>query len=286
MRNVHRSPSVRRVKQSTLVHRNDLVPRAPPRYRLRVVRALQGDTTLEAIPYLALVSAIAALALAFFFYNNVKAASPGNERMQFLMHEIQKGARAFLKQEYTWVAGFVAIMAIIIAILIDPVGLAALTYVFGAFLSAAAGYIGMTVATMANARTTEAAREGPGKALPLAFRGGAVMGFTVAGLALGGLSIVYIVFVQLAGSTMPSTCSPRSAWARARSHCSAALAAVSTPRQPTSVPTSSARSKPASPRTTPGTRPPSPTTWATTWATSPAWAQTCSRAMAAPSSLR
>ena len=64
-----------------------------------------------------------------------------------------------------------------------------------ALLSAGAGYAGMTVATMANARTTEAAKEGPGKALPVAFRGGAVMGFAVAGLALAGLMLVYLVFV-------------------------------------------------------------------------------------------
>ena len=153
---------------------------------------------MDSIPYLALVSAIAALGLAYFFYNNVKAASPGNERMTFLMTEIQKGARAFLKQEYTWVAGFVVVMAILIGILIDPKGLAALTYIFGAVLSALAGYIGMTVATMANARTTEAAKDGPGKALPLAFRGGAVMGFAVAGLALAGLALVYIVFILVA----------------------------------------------------------------------------------------
>ena len=55
----------------------------------------------------------------------------------------------------------------------------------------------MTVATMANARTTEAAKEGPAKALPIAFRGGAVMGFSVAGLALGGLMIVYLIFVVI-----------------------------------------------------------------------------------------
>ncbi len=55
--------------------------------------------------------------------------------------------------------------------------LASVTYLLGAVLSAAAGYAGMTVATMANARTTEAAKEGPAKALPVAFRGGAVMGF-------------------------------------------------------------------------------------------------------------
>ncbi|MDP6975086.1 MAG: sodium-translocating pyrophosphatase [Acidimicrobiales bacterium] len=148
---------------------------------------------MEAIPYLAGASAVLGLLLAGFFYNNVKAADPGNDRMVLLMTEIQKGARAFLKQEYVWVSGFVVVMAILIAALIVPA--AAITYVIGAVLSGAAGYAGMTVATMANARTTNAAQDGPGKALPIAFRGGAVMGFSVAGLALAGLMLVYILFV-------------------------------------------------------------------------------------------
>ena len=148
---------------------------------------------MDAIPYLAAASAVLGLLLAGFFFKNVKAADPGNDRMVFLMTEIQKGAKTFLKKEYSWVSVFVVAMAILIAALIAPA--AALTYVIGAFLSALAGYIGMTVATMANARTTEAAKHGPGRALPVAFRGGAVMGFSVAGLALLGLMAVYIVFV-------------------------------------------------------------------------------------------
>jgi len=139
------------------------------------------------------VSAIAGLILAGYFFRDVKKADPGNDRMVHLMTEIQKGARAFLNQEYKWVSIFVVAMAILIAILIAP--LAAVTYVVGAVLSATAGYVGMTVATMANARTTQAAKDGPGKALPIAFRGGAVMGFSVAGLALLGLMLVYIIFV-------------------------------------------------------------------------------------------
>jgi len=148
---------------------------------------------LDAIPYLAGTSALMGLLLAWFFYNNVKAASPGDERMVFLMTEIQKGARAFLKKEYSWVSVFVVVMAVLIAVLIAPA--AAVTYVIGAALSGLAGYVGMTVATMANARTTEAAKDGPGRALPIAFRGGAVMGFTVAGLALLGLMAVYVLLV-------------------------------------------------------------------------------------------
>ncbi len=148
---------------------------------------------MDVVPYLAAASAIAALVLAFYYYKLVEAESPGNERMVYLMTEIQNGARAFLKKEYQWVAVFVVAMAILLAIVIAP--LAAVTYVFGACLSAGAGYVGMSVATIANARTAEAAKSGPGKALPVAFRGGAVMGFTVAGFALLGLSITYLVVV-------------------------------------------------------------------------------------------
>lgn len=148
---------------------------------------------MSAVPYLALISAIAGLVLAGYYYKAVEAASPGNDRMVFLMTEIQKGARAFLKQEYTWVSVFVVAMMLLIAFVIHP--LASISYLLGAVLSATAGYVGMTVATMANARTTEAAKDGPGKALPIAFRGGAVMGFSVAGLALLGLMVVYTVFV-------------------------------------------------------------------------------------------
>ncbi len=150
---------------------------------------------MSSIPYLALISALAALGVAYFYYLDVKKASPGDERMVFLMTEIQKGAKAFLKAEYTWVSVFVVLMMVLLAVVIDP--LASVTYFIGAVLSATAGYVGMTVATMANARTTEAAKDGPGKALSIAFRGGAVMGFSVAGLALLGLMAVYVIFVMI-----------------------------------------------------------------------------------------
>ncbi len=152
---------------------------------------------MDAVPYLSAAASVAGLILAFYFFGVVKKADPGNDRMVELMNAIQAGARAFLRREYTWVAGFVAIMAVLIAVLLDygrPWG--AIAYVSGAVLSGLAGFVGMTVATMANARTTQAARTGPQLALPLAFKGGAVMGFTVAGLALFGLSMSYLVFVE------------------------------------------------------------------------------------------
>ncbi len=149
---------------------------------------------MSAVPYLAMISAVAGLLVAGYYYKSVQAAPPGDERMVFLMKEIQKGARTFLKQEYTWVSVFVLAMVILLAIVIDP--FASVSYVLGAVLSATAGYAGMTVATMANARTTEAAKKGPAAALPIAFRGGAVMGFAVAGLALLGLMFTYLLFVE------------------------------------------------------------------------------------------
>ncbi len=148
--------------------------------------------------YLALVAAVAALVLAWFYAGQVKRADPGSERLRELMEAIREGAMAFIRREYTAVAVFVAILAVLILVFLDwgrPWG--AIAYVFGAVLSALAGFIGMRIATAANARTTEAARQGGVQlALPLAFRGGAVMGFSVAGLGLLGLALGYAVFVE------------------------------------------------------------------------------------------
>ena len=152
---------------------------------------------MDAVPILAVIAAAAGLALAAYFATVVRRADPGTERMVELMEAIQAGARAFLRREYTWVAGFVVGMAGLIAAFLDygrPWG--AIAYVSGAVLSALAGFIGMTIATMANARTTQAARTGAARALPLAFRGGAVMGFSVAGLGLLGLAASYLVYVE------------------------------------------------------------------------------------------
>src|SRR3546814_8360386 len=73
----------------------------------------------DAVPYLAALSALAGLALAFYFFGKVKQADPGNARMVQLMTAIQEGSRAFLRREYTWVAGFVVIMTVLIAVFLD-----------------------------------------------------------------------------------------------------------------------------------------------------------------------
>ncbi|GIU91166.1 MAG: putative K(+)-stimulated pyrophosphate-energized sodium pump [Acidimicrobiia bacterium] len=148
---------------------------------------------------IALIAGAAALVLAVVYARMVLAAPQGNERMVEIASAIREGAMAFLRREYTWVSVFVVVMAVLIFAFLDwgrPWG--ALAYVFGASLSGAAGFVGMRIATAANARTTEAARQGGvAAALPVAFRGGAVMGFTVAGFGLLGVGLGYLLFNRL-----------------------------------------------------------------------------------------
>jgi K(+)-stimulated pyrophosphate-energized sodium pump len=150
----------------------------------------------DTILYLALGAGGLGLLLAVYFTRVVLAAPRGNERMTELSDAIRRGAMAFLRREYIWVSVFVVLMAVLIGVLLEwgrPWG--AVAYVFGAILSGLAGFIGMRIATAANSRTTEAARSGGiSAALPIAFRGGAVMGFTTAGLGLLGLGIAFWLF--------------------------------------------------------------------------------------------
>ena len=152
-----------------------------------------------AVTIAALAAGAAAIVLAVYYARVVLEADQGNTRMKELSAAIREGADAFMRREYTWVAVFVAAMAVLIAVVLPwgaPWGFTA--YVFGALLSAGAGFAGMRIATAANSRTAEAARQGGVKqALPVAFRGGAVMGFSVAGLGLLGVALGYLVFVEL-----------------------------------------------------------------------------------------
>ncbi|MFP4234374.1 MAG: sodium-translocating pyrophosphatase [Nitriliruptoraceae bacterium] len=153
---------------------------------------------MELIPYLAVIAAVSGLALAAYFAKVVNAADPGDEVMREIAAAIRDGAMAFLRREYRAIAIFVvALSAVIFVVLptLRPWG--SISLILGAAFSAAAGFVGMRIATAANVRTAQAAREGAGKALPLAYRGGAVMGFTVAGLGLLGIALAYVLFVEL-----------------------------------------------------------------------------------------
>jgi K(+)-stimulated pyrophosphate-energized sodium pump len=152
----------------------------------------------DLIPYLAVVAAFGGLLLAAYFAKVVNAADPGTDLMQEIALAIREGAMAFLRREYRAIAIFVAVLTVVIFVVLPfgrPWG--AIAYVMGAGFSAVAGFVGMRIATAANVRTANAARHGAGEALPLAYRGGAVMGFTVAGLGLLGISLAYLLFVQV-----------------------------------------------------------------------------------------
>jgi K(+)-stimulated pyrophosphate-energized sodium pump len=152
----------------------------------------------EMIPVLAVAAALASLALAAYYARVVNAADPGTALMQEIAAAIRDGSMAFLRREYRAIAVFVVILAgVVFAVLpaLRPWG--SISLILGAVFSAVAGFVGMRIATAANVRTAQAARQGAGAALPLAYRGGAVMGFTVAGLGLLGISLAYLIFVQV-----------------------------------------------------------------------------------------
>jgi len=138
----------------------------------------------------ALVCAGCAVAYGVLTTRSLLALSPGNERMQAISSAVQQGARAYLNRQYTTIAavGFVLFFAIW-AIQKDIA--VAVGFAIGGVLSGSAGYIGMNVSVRANARVAEAARGGVSPALSVAFRGGAITGLLVAGLALLGLAGYY-----------------------------------------------------------------------------------------------
>ena len=115
---------------------------------------------------------------------------PGTQRMIEIGSAIQEGAAAYLNRQYTVIAVIGIVVAIIIGVTLGPV--TAVLYLIGAACSAIAGYVGMNLSVRANMRTAEAARNGLGKALATAFRGGAVTGFMVVGLGLLGVSVSYL----------------------------------------------------------------------------------------------
>ncbi|MGX8714246.1 MAG: sodium-translocating pyrophosphatase [Lachnospiraceae bacterium] len=141
---------------------------------------------------IAVAAGLLALVFALILAGRVTRSSEGTDRMKEIASAIAEGARAFLVSEYKILAVFVAALFVLITILRGiPT---ALCFVCGALFSVLAGYAGMTVATKANVRTADAAKEsGMNAALTVAFSGGAVMGMCVAGLGLFGVSVIYFI---------------------------------------------------------------------------------------------
>ncbi len=147
---------------------------------------------MESMIYVAPVMGIIALLFAFVLASKVGKMDEGTDRMKEIAWSIREGANAFLTAEYKILIIFAIVLFILIAIGINVI--TAVCFIVGAIFSTLAGYFGMNVATKANVRTANAARtSGMNKALSIAFSGGAVMGMSVVGLGLLGVSAVYII---------------------------------------------------------------------------------------------
>jgi len=154
--------------------------------------------------YAAIVVSIASFFVAAYLYRWVKQQPGGHEQAEEIAQLIRRGADAFLRREYGVLAIFAAAFACLILLFLPkPIWAAdgeplknlgmALTFLFGASLSASAGKIGMDIATIANLKSAVAAKKGIAPAFGVAFKGGAVMGMAVVGCSLFGASILYII---------------------------------------------------------------------------------------------
>jgi K(+)-stimulated pyrophosphate-energized sodium pump len=148
------------------------------------------------------IAALISILVGLYFYRYVEKQDSGTERMREISDAIRAGAHAFLKREYTTLFMFVGVVAVLLLIFLPaPIWAGnplknittALSYIFGSVFSALAGYLGLTIATKANAKVANGAQQGLNKAFPIGFRGGAVMGFAVVGIGLLGISIVYAI---------------------------------------------------------------------------------------------
>jgi K(+)-stimulated pyrophosphate-energized sodium pump len=149
--------------------------------------------------WIALACAAAALVYGALTSRALLALSPGNERMRSISAAVQEGASAYLNRQYITIAG----VGVIVFILLIPLQniRVAIGFAIGGVLSAAAGYIGMNVSVRSNARVAESARAGVPRALAAAFRGGAVTGLLVVGLALIGIAGYYGILTWIVGES-------------------------------------------------------------------------------------
>ena len=139
-----------------------------------------------------LAVALAGIVFVVVQLGRVLGQDTGNKTMQDIASAIQEGAAAFLNREYTFLAGFVAVVALVIAVWLD--WQTAVSFVLGAFASASAGYLGMFTAVRANVRTAAAASKSLNDGLRVAFSSGSIMGMSVVSFGLIGLCVLYFLF--------------------------------------------------------------------------------------------
>jgi len=142
--------------------------------------------------WIAPVAGLLALVFSGYYALSVLKEEEGTEKMVDIARAIQEGATAFIRREYQTVAIFAIILGIVLAFLLPNGVIISVGFLAGVFCSALAGFIGMYITVRANVRTANKAREGLAEALKVAFKGGAVTGFSIVGLGLLGLSLFYI----------------------------------------------------------------------------------------------
>ncbi len=147
---------------------------------------------MSSVAFIPIILGIVGLIGAFGIYRAVLRYSPGSGKVSEIGEMIHRGALVFIRREYSYLAIFVAVVAVLI--LFSDLGWRSMVaFLVGAFCSAMAGYIGMFTATRANTRTTTAAAEsGAPAALTVDFYGGSIMGLTVAAMGLLGLGVLYL----------------------------------------------------------------------------------------------
>ena len=152
---------------------------------------------------IAVIVGVVALIFAALLTLRVVKADVGNTRMQAIALAIKEGSHAFLRREYLALVPFILVVAVVLWLLIDRwtgdswIPRTAISYLVGTICSATAGYIGMNVAVRANVRTAAAAMRGLNPALRVAFSSGAVMGITVVGIGLLGVTILYAIYQDI-----------------------------------------------------------------------------------------
>lgn len=149
---------------------------------------------MDVLYYLAPLAGLVSLIFAGFFASSVLKEGTGSKEMQKISAAIQEGAMAYLNRQYKTIAIVAIVLAALMFVLLEDGTKIAIGFLVGAISSALAGYIGMNVSVRANVRTAHAASGGLQKAMHVAFRGGAVTGLAVVGLALLGTSGFYILY--------------------------------------------------------------------------------------------
>ncbi|NCN05132.1 MAG: sodium-translocating pyrophosphatase [Spirochaetales bacterium] len=159
-----------------------------------------------------IVAIVGALSFAAINFYGVKRLKPGTPLMQEIAGAIQEGADAFITHEYKVIAGIAVIIAIILSLIVS--WYTGVAFVLGALMSGSAGWIGMKIATIANVRVSNRALETSsiGQTLKVAFQGGSVMGLSVGGFSLLGLTIVYVVFGNILGQMRPENLTVSANW--------------------------------------------------------------------------